>query len=72
MFKFTFCDIIPMNIGVEKCQINPTTNGKRYIGDFDENDIITQENSKTFLKLTMSKLAVNRRQFKCFNNPSIV
>ena len=49
------------NIDVEKCQINPSTNGKRYIGDFDENVIITPKNSKKFLKLTVSELAVKQK-----------
>ena len=52
-----------MNIDVEKCQINPTTNGKQYIGDFDENGI-TPEKSKKFLKLTISKLAVKQKTIK--------
>ncbi|XP_065682278.1 THAP domain-containing protein 2-like [Hydra vulgaris] len=34
-----------MNNNVANCQINPKNNGKRYIGDFNENDMLIPENS---------------------------
>nr|XP_047141276.1 THAP domain-containing protein 2-like [Hydra vulgaris] len=33
------------NNNVANCQINPKNNGKRYIGDFNENDMLIPENS---------------------------
>ncbi|XP_047129514.1 putative uncharacterized protein DDB_G0286901 [Hydra vulgaris] len=52
------------NNNVANCQINPKNNGKRYIGDFNENDMLIPENSKKFLKLSISKLAAKQKKIK--------